>query len=323
MPDPDRTLVIQINLAEREIRQRVEEVVDYLRERNQLGDIERALSEGRYEDAIREVERAAAMVAETTALAYVSSGQATAGVIEMLAPGGHSVTFEVTNERAVSYLRRSRFDLIRGFTQTQIETTRAVLLDGQAQGLNPRVQARALRDAIGLTDYQYQIVANYRRALETGDVGDALARELRDRRGDRRIARMREQPLTQKEIDARVDAYRRRWIAFRAETIARTEALRAVHAGADESWLQAVEDGDIDPALIECEWNIAGGVNRRGRRRTRDSHWYMRDQVQPFGTPFISGHGNLLRYPCDPDASASETVNCRCRKVTRLRAMAA
>lgn len=324
MADPERQLIIQLNLAEDVIRERFEEVVAYLREQNTLSEIERMLEDGRADEALRMIDRAAAYLAEASALSFVSSGQATAAVIEGSLGSGASVTFEIPNERAIRYLRETRLELIREFTDQQREAVREALVEGSLRGLNPRDQARMVRSSIGLTHEQLRYVNNYRRALETGDAGNALSRELRDRRHDRRIARIATDPLTRQEIDARVDAYHRRWIEFRAETIARTEALRSVHAGADEAWWQAIESGDVDPADVECEWNISGGVVARGRRkgksRTRDSHRAMSGQRQPFGTPFISGYGNLLRYPCDPNAPVSETANCRCRKITRLRA---
>jgi len=56
------------------------------------------------------------------------------------------------------------------------------------------------------------------------------------------------------------------------------------------------------------EWITAGfGV--------RDSHISMDGQVRKLGEKFISGAGNSLLHPHDPNAPAGESVNCRCVQV--------
>ena len=43
-----------------------------------------------------------------------------------------------------------------------------------------------------------------------------------------------------------VERYRERYVKYRAEVIGRTEALRAVHAGNYEGYLQAIDEGAIN-----------------------------------------------------------------------------
>lgn len=45
---------------------------------------------------------------------------------------------------------------------------------------------------------------------------------------------------------------------------------------------------------------------------SRDSHMTMHRQERFHGTPFISGAGNLLRYPGDRSAPIEEWINCQC-----------
>jgi hypothetical protein len=78
----------------------------------------------------------------------------------------------------------------------------------------------------------------------------------------------------------------------RSLTIARTEVGRAANHGAYiESEASGIVDGHV--------W-ITGGFN------IRDSHASIHGQFRPLGQPFSNG----LRYPNDPNGSASETVNC-------------
>ena len=45
---------------------------------------------------------------------------------------------------------------------------------------------------------------------------------------------------------------------------------------------------------------------------SRDSHMDMHLQRRKQGTPFVSGAGNLLRYPGDRSAPVEEWINCQC-----------
>ena len=109
-----------------------------------------------------------------------------------------------------------------------------------------------------------------------------------------------------------VGRYRERYLRFRAETIARTEALRAVHQSSEEAYRQAVDQGQLDPGALVRTWITAAD------ERVRGSHRAMMGQQRGFDETFTSGVGNRLRFPGDPNAPASETVRCRCVLTTRL-----
>ena len=44
----------------------------------------------------------------------------------------------------------------------------------------------------------------------------------------------------------------------------------------------------------------------------------MGGQLRRRGVPFRSGNGNALRYPGDPQAPASDVIQCRCRRAVRI-----
>ena len=156
---------------------------------------------------------------------------------------------------------------------------------------------------------------NYRRLLGRVSEGDseALTRQLRDRRFDptvRRAVAARE-PLSQAQIDRMVERYRARYVKYRAEVIGRTEALRAVHAGNDEAYRQAIDGGAIDLDELQRTWVTARD------ERVRPTHRVAGGQVRGINEPFIVG-GAQLRYPGDPRGPAKETIQCRCALTTRF-----
>ena len=106
--------------------------------------------------------------------------------------------------------------------------------------------------------------------------------------------------------------YSERQLAYRAEAIARTETQRAAHEAQDEAYQQAVDAGHLDADRLQCIWHAGA------KPRTRDSHAAMRGQRRRMSVAFTSGAGVALRYPCDPDAPASEVVHCRCSKSVRV-----
>jgi hypothetical protein len=101
-------------------------------------------------------------------------------------------------------------------------------------------------------------------------------------------------------------------LQYRSQTIARSEALRAIHVGQDAEYRQAIADGHLRADQLEQEWNTAAD------ERVRHSHRAMNGQKRPFGEAFVSGLGNLLLYPGDPSAPAEDVIDCRCAVGTRI-----
>ncbi len=129
-------------------------------------------------------------------------------------------------------------------------TVNAVMRDAVARGLGPPETARTVRESIGLTISQANAVQNYRRMLTAGDP-EAATRALHDPRYGLNVAN-----LSPEQIDARVEAYRRRYVAYRATTIARTETLHASNAGAVGAIQTAVRSGAL-PGGTKKKWLIA------------------------------------------------------------------
>lgn len=231
-----------------------------------------------------------------------------------------ALDFDTPNYGALAELQLSAMGLIVEMTAEQREVILEALRDGVERGINPREMARNFRSSVGLTRSQEGYVQAYRRALQNAHIdpkarANAAGRALHDNRFNANLTRAAGgQPISAEKIEQMVARYRARFIAYRAEVIARTQALRAVHMAEEAVWEEAVRRGDIVAAEVEMTWNTARD------ERVRQSHRAMADQKRTMGKPFLSGAGVELRFPCDPLAPAAEVCNCRCVLTRQLSA---
>lgn len=264
-------------------------------------------------------------------LAYTISDELTVNVVPLLSdtwresgrmsltilPQGtltQAVVFDALPVGAISAVQAHNVALVREIANS----TRQAIIQGVEENLvagnNPRKVARDFRAAVGLTAKQEQAVRNYRTYLETLDPA-ALQRQLRDHRYDSTVARAIESgsPLSTEQISTMLERYRQRYVKYRAETIARTESLRAVSTGEYEALLAAEQQQVITPDLRRF-WVYTPD------ERVRTSHT-MIPMMNPMGVRvkewFLTPLGPL-KYPRDPLGTAGNTINCRCRVVYRL-----
>lgn len=273
------------------------------------------LEAGDVEGARALLERYAAQVGDALPEVQLDVGRETSSELQQLLRGSAlAISFDATHPRAAALVRTQRLGLIREFTDRQLETVQQAVERAVGNGLGPADTGRAIRNAIGLTVQQEQAVWGYRRLLETG-AREALDRALRDRRFDTTVrdALDRARPLTSRQIDVMVARYRMRALALRADTISRTEALRAYSEAREEALEQMVEQAQLEQDRVERIWN------RVNDERVRDWHDTMQRQVRRMGEAFVDGKGNRLRYPGDPDAPAETIISCRCTLTFRIK----
>lgn len=314
MAPSQQQMLTLLGASERQIARRAQEVFDYLRDHERLGVLTDLLAAGKYDEAMAEFDRGAAMLAQTTTSSYLGAAKAVTDSVSSAA--GVPFAFDATNRAVVAFLQNDRSRLIEQFTTSQGNAVRAALVLGTQAGENPRQQALRFRDAIGLTDVQVTAAANYEAALRAGSRA-ALSYELSSGNADRSVAAALRagRSLTESQVNSAVDAYRRNSIRARAESIGRTEALRAVHEGVDATWSQAIAAGDVDGAGVVRIWTTARD------KRVRSSHVALAGQERAYGETFLSGLGNALRFPGDSRAPIKDTAQCRCIAVTRFRSM--
>nr|MDQ3070083.1 phage head morphogenesis protein [Acidobacteriota bacterium] len=191
---------------------------------------------------------------------------------------------------------------------------RGVLVEGRQTGVNPRVMAQRIRDSIGLVPSQEKALANYRLSLESGDWSRALGYQLSDGRSDRTIARFRRDggALSTAQIDSMVERYRVNALSYRAETIARTEAMTAANSGASDAMEQAVSRGDVKAEELITTWHAGPRT-----KDSRDSHAALDGTSIKFGELFVLANGTRMRRP--GDGPVAEVANCRCTISTTFR----
>lgn len=176
-------------------------------------------------------------------------------------------------------------------------------------GAHPRTIARDFRDSIGLTRKQEAAVYNYKHELENL-LPNALKRGLRDKRFDRTIvtAITQKRQLPSEKIDAMVTRYRERYIKYRSQVIARTEALRTISTAEYEMFRQQIDQGRLNGDRVKRFWSTAKDERIRANHRAIPG---MNEKgVGPkemFQTPL-----GPLRYPRDPLGTAANVIQCRC-----------
>ena len=310
--DREARLIGLLDKADKQLRAALMDAIAAAVGTHTLDDLEALLLAGRMEEALETAVRAGIVrFADESAAVYTAAGQsASAFLADALEV---TISFNQVNERAVNFMQQERLRLIREFSAEQRRATREALVDGITRGANPREQAIAFRESIGLTRKQQRAVNNFRNMLEDNDA-EVFSRKLRDKRFDRKIRRaiQNDKPLTQDEISRMTTRYKDRYIKYRSEVIARTEALRAVHSGNNEGFEQAIENGDLDKDQLKKTWNTAGDD------RVRDTHELMDRQEVKWGEDFTSPSGSGLQYPGDPNAPGAETIQCRCVMTTRI-----
>lgn len=274
----------------------------------QSGNVEavlnRVLPQAKVEDAFRGVTDQAIRTIQGAAGAYAAAAPALAHPVF----GAMEVRFNTLNPGTVRWLQGYETQMLQGFVATTRQSVTEAIRAGIEGGRNPLDTARSIPRAIGLTAQMERAAQNYERALTEGRMRDAAGYGLRDRRlghsvepDAARVARM-------------VQRYRERALAHRAQTIARTESIRAANAGNHLLWEQQVEEGKVQVAQLRRKWIYTADAKVRHAHRTIPS---MNPEGVGQRDAFRSELGPIM-YPGDPAASAANTINCRCTVITRI-----
>lgn len=311
----DERLAVMLEVSERRLKRRFGEVIGWLRSRYTDAQIETMVRTGNVEPLVRDVSAAVARLAAEVTAVYIGGGESAAAWARTQGTkASQNIVLDVSNPRAVRWAQTNQYGLVQQVTSQTRDVIRDLVTRGLEYGVNPRQVARELKLSLGLTKDQTSHVDSFRRALQAGDA-NALTRQLRDRRFDPSIRGAMagtRAPLTPAEVDRMVDRYREGWVAYRAEVIARTEALKALNEGDRELWLQGVDSGTFEERQIDRKWITAGD------HRRRPSHRSMHGQHRGLNERFMTGDGYTILYPHDPSAPGSETIQCRCTIATRI-----
>ncbi len=197
-------------------------------------------------------------VRDTVGAAYtpVSDLYVEAATAEAIEKFGGLIVYDPLASAAPLMAQRQQFiDAVIGQAKTVMQST---ILDALRYGIDPKGVQEALKLVIGLTPNQARAVANYRRMLEGNEAG-ALERMLRDRRFDAsvRAALNDNVALSSAKIDTMVQRYAERMLDHRAETIAKTEAMKAATGGIRAAYTQAITNGRLLDSEVRRYWQTA------------------------------------------------------------------
>ncbi len=223
------------------------------------------------------------------------------------------IVFDPTDPKIAELTHKIVQEIGYDLTLKQKEAFRYIVLQGQLDGKDAKKIAADFRLFVGLTDKQIQAVENYRKLLENGSK-QALGRLLRDKSFDSEISSGK--PLTQKQIDDMVNAYRRNMLRYRADTIARTNTGDIVNTAIENASKQALETAGLAGEELIKEWR---SLRDKKVRFTHSNHGGMDGQKVGIDEQFISPSGARLNHPHDSSAPISETANCRCRMLVYLK----
>lgn len=262
------------------------------------------------------------------------------------APKAMLFQFDTLNPALIEHIQTYEFDLIREINRRTREAIRDAVLASMNAGENPRDTARLIRQSIGLTQRQQAAVGAFRKELQNfhlkqsagtwnlgGKISRApggaqtfavdqygtpkdgiISRRLRDFRFDSTLqaALASGKPLTTAKIDQMVDAYTRKYLRYRSEMIARTEALRAANMGIQSAWTQAARKGLVQESLLRKRWLLALGSDRTCK--------YCRPMPkinkgeEGYGIPMDA---RFLTVKGEPVSRPPLHVSCRCSLVIR------
>lgn len=214
------------------------------------------------------------------------------------------VVFSLVNPRVGAYINNYVGQMIREVSDETVKAVQIVVNQGVITGRNPRQIARDFRSSIGLTGRQEQTVQRLRAALEKGEAGYVNSLTTVTDSAKNAVSAGK---LSESQIDKIVEQTRLRYVKQRTETIARTESLRATSVGQDLAIREGQITGAISNELLK-RWLY------RHDTRTRDAHISAGETNGwiPMNRPFSTPLGPLM-FPRDPNGSASNTINCRCR----------
>lgn len=278
-----------------------------------LKRLEVLMQQGKFEEALEFLRELGPKMATATGSAIDDAARQAQTWLNTGAILDVVVSFDRSNFRASQAFDDMGLQKVKQFNDEQLAATRQAIARGIQSGINPRDMARDFRQSIGLTRRQEAAVDNFRKLLETGSK-EATTRRLMNGRDIKTFenALKAGRELTASQIDKMVERYRVNYVAYRAEVIGRTEALRAANEGSQLMFKQAIEQGGLQSNEIVRSW-VTGKDER-----VRPSHAAMQGQLRDLDTPFLSGDGFQLMYPGDPNAPEKETILCRCAVTMRL-----
>lgn len=241
---------------------------------------------------------------------------------------GAKLSFDYRDPKVEAILKDTSGTKIVDILNDQLAGVRSILEQGIAAGNGPRQVATRIAGQInpltgkregglvGLTKYQMENVTkalNELKSMDPVQLRNYLERAMRNKQYDGYVNRaIKGEPIPADILRKMDNAMMNRAVQVRAETIARTEALQALHIGQHAAYEAAIDQNLVQPDEIVRVWESSGDG------RTRESHDEMNGQEVSWDEPFKTPSGIFLMFPGDPSGPAEEIINCRCNESIRI-----
>jgi len=159
--------------------------------------------------------------------------EAAAKAAEKALPKGVKTVFDITNPKAVDWIRAHAAELVKlNIMPESQQAIREIIERGFLEGIPPAKMARMIREQIGILPKHQIAVDKYRKWLI-----DVKGRTVAD--ADRLAA-----------------TYAKKLIRYRATVIARNETMVASKQGQSFLWQQAIDEGEITEADWDRIWIV-------------------------------------------------------------------
>jgi len=242
-----------------------------------------------------------------------------------------SFSFNGRHPRAEQIIAEAGARLVTEIGSPGVEPIRAVILQGQQEGIGAQKTARRLAGTInprmgvreggimGLDGPRAQRSARVREILNDPDQiadyfktvkGKQVPRYTStDRRFDAQVRKAiaEGRALDKTTVERIAKAHDARLLKARGQTIAKNEAFTAQAQGRNEAYQQLMDGGKVES--ISKRWDHNSAKDPRHDHRVLDGVEVGLNEVFPLGG------GLTIRYAHDPDAPADERLGCRCTTV--------
>lgn len=234
--------------------------------------------------------------------------------------------FNGRHPRAEALIAEAGARLVSEIGSPGVEAVRAVLLQGQQEGIGAQAIARRLAGTInpttgireggvmGLDGPRAMRSARVREILSDPEQiadyfkGSKPRYTSTDRRFDASVRRAiaEGRALDKATIDKIAKAHDARLLKARGDTIARNEAYTAQAQGRHEAYQQLIDNGQAES--VKKRWQHATAKNPRHNHKALDGVEVDMSESFSLGT-------GTIRYAHDPLAPAEEKLGCRCTTV--------
>lgn len=219
---------------------------------------------------------------------------------QTLNEAGFLLQFNAVHPNVVLFARDQSAQLIVTITEDVREAIRTVVALGAQEGLNIVQQARAIRETVGLVPSVANAPLHMGAAIRSGDTATAIGRRLSAVDKAQIRSRIARGTVTEAFIEKMQERYSRSLLNRRGLNIARTESLRAAHAGQQESWIQAVQQKAL-PRDSRRFWIV-----------TPDDRLSVEHAQIPAMNPLGRGMNETFITPDGDFMFPPSRTNCRC-----------